>query len=85
MTTYLEAVTMLAAGLFGTGVVLTRDPPIQAIVAGAFGLCLMVLFLLLQAPDVSLSEIVVGAAAFPTMIMLAVAKVRLAERRDQDE
>jgi uncharacterized MnhB-related membrane protein len=34
----------------------------------------------LQAPDVALSGIVVGAVAFPAMILLTLAKVRNRER-----
>jgi len=65
---------LVAAG--GTGVVLTRDPLRQAIVLGLYGMLLSVLLLVLQAPDVSLSEIVVGAAIFPLMILLTLAKIR---------
>ena len=35
-----------------------------------------VAFLVLQAPDVALSQITVGAVALPLMILLALAKVR---------
>ena len=35
-----------------------------------------ILFFVFQAPDVALSEIVVGAVAAPLMILLALAKVR---------
>jgi uncharacterized MnhB-related membrane protein len=46
-----------------------------------FGASLSVLFLVVQAPDVSLSEIVVGGAAMPAMLLLTLAKVRSRERR----
>ena len=55
---------------------LTRDPLRQAVVVSFFGMLLGVLFFVLQAPDVALSEIVVGAVASPLMILLALAKVR---------
>ncbi|HZD74892.1 MAG TPA: DUF4040 domain-containing protein [Actinomycetota bacterium] len=75
MTVLLVAVLLLVAG-GGTAVVLTRDPLNQAIMASFFGLLLGLAFLVLQAPDVALSEIAVGAVALPLMILLALAKVR---------
>ncbi|TMK27296.1 MAG: DUF4040 domain-containing protein [Actinobacteria bacterium] len=65
---------LLAVG--GLGVVLTRDPLRQAIVVGLYGLLLALLFFVLQAPDVALSQIVVSTVAIPVMILLALAKVR---------
>jgi uncharacterized MnhB-related membrane protein len=59
----------------GTAVVLVRDPLRQAIVAGVFGLMLALLFLAFQAPDVALSQIVVGSIALPLMIILTLAKL----------
>ena len=76
MNTTLQAVALTMVGLAGLGVVLTRDPLRQAIVVSFFGMLLGILFFILQAPDVALSEIVVGAVASPLMILLAVAKVR---------
>lgn len=66
--------TMVAAG--GLITVLIRDPARQAIAVGIFGLLLALLFFALQAPDVALSELVVGSAALPAMLFLAMAKVR---------
>ena len=55
---------------------LARDPLRQAMVASIYGLMLGILFFLFQAPDVALSQTVVGAVALPMMILLALAKVR---------
>lgn len=66
--------TMVAAA--GAGVVLTRDPLKQALAVSLYGILLSVLFFLLQAPDVSLSQLVVGAVALPLMILLALVKVQ---------
>jgi uncharacterized MnhB-related membrane protein len=44
--------------------------------ASIFGILLSILFLVLQAPDVALSEMVVGAAVYPLMIVLAVSKTQ---------
>ena len=72
----LVAVVLLGVAAAGTATVLTRDPLQQAVVASFFGLLLGVAFLVLQAPDVALSQITVGAVALPLMILLALAKVR---------
>lgn len=68
--------TLVAAG--GTAVVLTPDPRRQALVLSAFGLTMALYFLVLQAPDVALSQIGVGTAIVPLMVMLAIRKT---ERR----
>ena len=65
---------LIAAG--ATAVVLTRDPLHQAMVVSFYGLLLGIFFLVLQAHDVGLSEIVVGAVALPLMIVLALVKIR---------
>jgi energy-converting hydrogenase B subunit D len=75
----LEVVVLLLVAAGGAAVVLTRDPLHQAIVASDYAQLLGILFLVLQAPDVALSQIVVGAVALPLMILLALAKCR--ERR----
>ena len=56
--------------------VLARDPLRQAMVASIYGLVLGILFFVFQAPDVALSQTVVGAVALPMMILLALAKTR---------
>jgi uncharacterized MnhB-related membrane protein len=63
------AVTAVA----GLAVVLTRDLVRLALMASVYGLVLVVLFLVLQAPDVALSELVVGAVGFPLVIVVAIA------------
>ena len=55
---------------------LARDPLRQAMVASIYGLVLGILFFVFQAPDVALSQTVVGAVALPMMILLALAKSR---------
>ena len=72
----LQVVVLLLVAAAGTGVVLTRDPLNQAVGVSFFGLLLAILFLVFQAPDVSLSAIVVGALALPLMLLLALAKIR---------
>jgi energy-converting hydrogenase B subunit D len=69
---------LVAAG--GTGLVLIRDPARQVIALSVYGVLLAVLFLAFQAPDVTLSELTVGAVVLPILLVLTLAKVR---RREQ--
>jgi energy-converting hydrogenase B subunit D len=72
----LQMGALLLLAIVGPGVVLTREPTSQAIAVSFMGLVLATIFFLYQAPDVALSQIVVGAVALPLMILLALAKVR---------
>jgi energy-converting hydrogenase B subunit D len=72
----LPVVILLFVAAAGTGVVFTREPASQAIVLSFYGLLLGILFFVFQAPDVALSQIVVGAVALPLMILLALARVK---------
>ena len=78
--TPLQVTILVLVGAGGTCVVFTRDPLRQAMVASFFGILLAIMFFVLQAPDVALSEIVVGAVALPLMILLSLAKIRGGER-----
>jgi len=73
--TILQAVLLVVVAAGGTAVVLARDPARQALITSVYGVALAVLFLAFQAPDVALSQVVVGAIALPAMIMLALRKV----------
>jgi energy-converting hydrogenase B subunit D len=70
----LVALALVAVG--GTAVVLARDPARQVIVNSVYGLALVVLFLVFQAPDVALSALTVCAIAMPLIVLIALAKVR---------
>jgi uncharacterized MnhB-related membrane protein len=80
-----QCICLLVVAAGGTAVVLARDPARQALVSSIFGLTLAVLFLSFQAPDVALSQIVVGAIALPTMIMLALRKVIRREEAEREQ
>ena len=75
MNVLLGTVLVLVAAV-GTVVVVLRDPLRQAIAVSLFGILLGIFFFSVQAIDVALSEIVVGAVALPLMILLALAKIR---------
>ncbi len=68
----------------GTAVVLTRDPRNQVIGLSFYGLVLVLMFFIYQAPDVALSQIVIGAVALPLMFMLALAKIRRNEHQREE-
>jgi energy-converting hydrogenase B subunit D len=70
---------LVLTALAGTAVVLIRDPRRQAVATGVLGLVLGLLFFSFQAPDVALSEIVVGSVALPGMVLLALAKIERSE------
>ena len=74
-----EIVVMALVAVLGLAVVTTKDPLPQVIVFTLFGTALAVLFLILQAPDVALSSIVVGVA-YPVMVLFTLAKIRRRER-----
>lgn len=76
----LAVIILLFVGLGAPGVVLTRDPLKQTVAISFYGLIFAILFFIFQAPDVSLSEITVGAAVLPTMILLALVKMKRQNR-----
>ena len=65
---------LVAAG--ATLVVRTRDRVRLVLVLSVCGMLLAILFFVFQAPDVTLSELAVGAIALPLILLLAIAKVR---------
>jgi energy-converting hydrogenase B subunit D len=72
----LQMVILVLVAAGATGVVLTRVPVRQAIALSAYGLLLALMFLAFQAPDVTLSELTVGAVVLPILLLLTLAKVR---------
>jgi uncharacterized MnhB-related membrane protein len=69
---------LVAAG--ATIVVRTRTRIRQVLALSVYGMLLAILFLVFQAPDVTLSELTVGAVALPIILLLAIAKVRKREQ-----
>jgi len=81
--TALVAVALTVVALAGTAVVLSGEPQRQAVTLSIFGMTLVVLFVVLQAPDVALSELGVGTAIVPLMVMLSIRTMR--KDREQRE
>lgn len=72
----LRLLVLLLVCTAATATVLTRDPFAQTISISFYGLMLAVFFFLYEAPDVALSQVVVGAVALPLMVLLAIARTR---------
>jgi energy-converting hydrogenase B subunit D len=83
--TVVQAVAIVAVAIAGASVALHGDPLREAFLLGIYGLTLSVLFFALQAPDVGLSEIVVGAIGLPLVILAALRKVREQERDHKEK
>jgi uncharacterized MnhB-related membrane protein len=79
--------SVLIAGMFtlvaigAVLVVFTDDPSRQAVTLSAFGLLMAVLFMVMAAPDVALSQIGVGTAIVPLMVLLAIRKTGRGRRQ----
>jgi len=68
------ALTLVLAG--GVAVVFSDDPQRQAVTLSVYGLLMTLLFFLLAAPDVALSQLGVGMVLVPLMVMLTIRKIR---------
>jgi energy-converting hydrogenase B subunit D len=75
----LQVCLLVLVAAAATAVVLIRVPVRQVLMLSVYGLLLAVLFLAFQAPDVTLSELTVGAVALPAIVLLTLAKVRKRE------
>lgn len=72
----LQVVAIVLVGLGALAVVAARDPLRQSLVLGLYGLALVVLFVVFQAPDVALSELAVSSVALPFVLLTALTKMR---------
>ena len=71
----LQAVALLVVVATGTVIVFVGDPLRQALVLSAYGMALTLLFFVFQAPDVALSQLVVGGVGMPVIILAALRKI----------
>jgi uncharacterized MnhB-related membrane protein len=76
------ALTLVLAG--AALVVFTRQTDRQAVLLGVYGLLLTFLFMALMAPDVALSQLAVGSAVVPLIVMLAIRKIEAIRRSAED-
>ena len=75
----LQITLLVLVAVGATAVVLIRARIRQVLMLSIYGVLLAVLFLAFQAPDVTLSELVVGAVALPIILLLTLAKIRKRE------
>jgi uncharacterized MnhB-related membrane protein len=73
--TVLVVIMLGLVAIGGTVVALTGDPTRQAVTLSIYGVLLSVLFLVLAAPDVALSQVAIGSAVVPLMVLLVVRAV----------
>jgi energy-converting hydrogenase B subunit D len=82
--TAIQALLLTLVGAVGLLTVRTRDPVRQTLMASLLSLLLALAFFTFQAPDVALSELVIGSAAVPLMLLLAIAKLREQRARNEE-
>ena len=80
---YGVAVWIFCVGVYGAIVsrtlihlALCLDPLRQIVLSGIYGLLLVILFVVLQAPDVALSMLVVSTVAYPLIVLAAIRRTR---------
>jgi uncharacterized MnhB-related membrane protein len=71
---HVTVLVLVAAGALL--VVRTKDRTRLVLVLSVYGMLLAILFFVFQAPDVTLSELTVGAVALPLILLLTISKVR---------
>jgi uncharacterized MnhB-related membrane protein len=78
--TAVQVVALTLVLVLGVAVVLTRDPLRQVMVNGVYGLSMVVLFTVLQAPDVAISMAVVSTVAYPAVLLMTIHRTSGRER-----
>jgi energy-converting hydrogenase B subunit D len=71
--TPLQFALFLLVAVAGSATALGRDLRRQTILLSLYGMVLTILFFLIGSPDVALSEMAVGAAALPLMLLVTIA------------
>jgi len=77
----LQVTTFALVALGAAGVVLTREPARQIVVSSLYSYALVIVFVVLSAPDVALSMLVVGSVGYPLVVLVALAR---AQRKGKD-
>jgi uncharacterized MnhB-related membrane protein len=72
----LQVVAVVLLGAIGTAVAVTRDLLHQALTFALFGLVLALVFLLYQAPDAALAQVVVSGLVVPLLLFVTLAELR---------
>lgn len=80
----LDVLCLAAVLACGVLVLMLRNLTGAVMALSAMGTVLALLFVVLAAPDVAQSEVVVGAIALPVLYLIAIGKIR-ADVRDRGE
>ena len=72
----LQAAILILVAAAATAVALCLEPLRQIVLSGVYGLLLAICFVVLQAPDVALSMLVVTTVAYPLIVLVAIARTR---------
>ena len=81
----MQSVAIALAALGAPAVVLVRDPLKQIVLSGFYAWSLVILFVVLGAPDVALSMLVVGTVGYPLVVLVAIARIRSDQGRGGEE
>ena len=77
----LQVILLVLVAAGAALVVLCRTPVRQVVLLSFYGVTLSIAFLVLQAPDVTLSAMTIGAVVLPLILLLSLSKLREHERR----
>lgn len=72
----LQVVAFVLPAIAATLVVFSRDLQKQIVVNGLYGVLLVIMFVVFQAPDVALSMLVVTTVGYPLVVLIAIARCR---------
>ena len=85
MRTAILTLLLLLVAVSATAVVLTRETVRQAVVLAGYGVLLGLVMVALDAPDVAMSQLAVGAAIVPLIVVLTIGACRREIRRHEAE
>lgn len=85
--TVLQICAVAVVCISGTAVAVVPSPLRQTLLVSVYGFALTALFFAFQAPDVALSELVIGGVALPVIILAALRRLadQKADRADAAE
>ncbi|WP_334172230.1 DUF4040 domain-containing protein [Sinomonas sp.] len=75
LTNALIATSLILVLVGAAVVVFTRRPSKQAVALSVYGILLSIFFVTLQAPDVALSQVAIGTAVVPLIVVLSIHKI----------
>ena len=77
----LQGVALVLVAILATVVVLVKEPKRQIFLYSIYGLMMTIVLVLLQAPDVALSELAVGTVAVPFAVLATLVRMEHGESK----